>query len=899
MVMTLRASLVGACFAILAFTAGAQSSDARAATAIRVFRIEAQPLPEALTQWADQANMQVLWSAKLSSSQGEAPEVEGRFTADVALEHVLQGSGLTYAFVDPKTVSIRLASAAVDVAASSPSKGDGEGNDQGMKRSAEGAVQSSPFQGEGRGEDSKESIAEVIVTGSHITGGETVAPVRVYTQRDFDQAGAATAQQFLSTLPQNFGGGQGDFTSNEPGLQFNPSFGTAVNLRGVGSGATLTLVNGNRWAVGGSAEFVDISMIPLSAVERIEVMADGASAIYGSDAIGGVVNFIMRKNYEGADTRIRYGSTTRGGGTEYQVAQSFGTIWSGGSGLLSYEYYRRDSVNSVDRDFSSGTVGPLGLTPSQKRHSVYASAQQDLFSGFNVSVDGFYSTRDAQYLDYDPSAVEANTYAADTQQYGGSLGMTYQLTADWNLGFNAGSSRNSIQLDGKSPTLLLNSTQTHFKLSSADLNLDGLLFSLPTGDVKIAIGGSYREEAYNFEDRFSRFQGESATKAAYAELLVPLMRSRRPDAGEAPLLLTLAGRYEKYDTFGETVDPKIGLRWSLTNALTVRGTYGTSFKAPSLYQLNEFNGTYLLTNVVDPLSTTGFTRSVVLTGNNADLHEETATTWSLGLAWHPEFSPSLNVELTYFDIAYSDRIQSSGLPSRSVINNPSYAELTTRRNPSNDAAFNARISDLLSGRIRSSGCALPVDPATRACAEPVTNFLAIVDNRLANMAGMNTNGLDLDANQNISSEIGDIALRLNASYLFHYNQRVSDTAPIVERISTAQSPVDLRMRASATWSRNDLSATATLNYTDGYLDKLGAAPIEIPSWTTFDMVVGYDMSTRGSGTWLAGVTASLSILNIFDRDPPYFAHEAVGLGYDPSNANPLGRSIAATISKRW
>src|SRR6185437_6090175 len=109
---------------------------------------------------------------------------------------------------------------------------------------------------------------------------------------------------------------------------------TGVNLRGLGNDATLVLINGHRVAPGNTeGNFVDLSMIPLYAVERVEVVTDGASAIYGSDAVGGVVNIILGRNLDGAETRVRYGSVTNGSTTEREVGQTVGHGWDTGSAL--------------------------------------------------------------------------------------------------------------------------------------------------------------------------------------------------------------------------------------------------------------------------------------------------------------------------------------------------------------------------------------------------------------------------------------------------------------------------------------------------------------------------------------------------------------------------------------
>jgi outer membrane receptor protein involved in Fe transport len=137
-----------------------------------------------------------------------------------------------------------------------------------------------------------------------------------------------------------------------------PGAGTAINLRGLGSDATLTLVNGRRIAPSAAGAFVDVSQIPMAGVDRVEILPDGASALYGSDAIGGVVNFVMRKHYEGAETSARYGAGD--GFEEYSASQVFGKDWGSGSLTLAYEHFYRGNLSGRDRDYYRSDLTRFG-----------------------------------------------------------------------------------------------------------------------------------------------------------------------------------------------------------------------------------------------------------------------------------------------------------------------------------------------------------------------------------------------------------------------------------------------------------------------------------------------------------------------------------------------------------
>lgn len=204
-------------------------------------------------------------------------------------------------------------------------------------------------------EQTQEQTETIVVTGSHIRGAIAAgANVQSFSREELDQSGYATVQDFIQTLPQNFqGGGVSEDPSTGTLNASNQMGGSAINLRGLGADSTLILINGRRGPQSGLAgNFTDVSLIPQTAIERVEVLLDGASALYGSDAIGGVVNFVLRKDFEGAETRIRYGRTTKGAMDEIRLAQAFGSTWDGGHVLLSYEYYDRDPLFYKDREYA-------------------------------------------------------------------------------------------------------------------------------------------------------------------------------------------------------------------------------------------------------------------------------------------------------------------------------------------------------------------------------------------------------------------------------------------------------------------------------------------------------------------------------------------------------------------
>ena len=190
---------------------------------------------------------------------------------------------------------------------------------------------------------------EVVVTGTSIRGVAPVGSQLIGVTRETITADSpANAKELLMTVPQlgNFGANAEQSTSN----RFRTA-GFQPNIHNLGIYATLTLFNGHRMApVGGEAVFPDPSIIPVIATQRVEVIADGASAIYGSDAVAGVVNFIYRTKVDGFEASATYGWND----TSYRkrnAAVLGGKVWDNGSIMAAYEYSDNTSPKSGEIDF--------------------------------------------------------------------------------------------------------------------------------------------------------------------------------------------------------------------------------------------------------------------------------------------------------------------------------------------------------------------------------------------------------------------------------------------------------------------------------------------------------------------------------------------------------------------
>jgi iron complex outermembrane recepter protein len=200
-------------------------------------------------------------------------------------------------------------------------------------------------------------IEKIEVTGSNIkrVDTETISPVQIITREEIQATGKNTIAEVLRDLPINSGNAFNEQFTNS----FSPGA-SGVSLRGLGQKNTLTLVNGRRQASYGFAQnlqdtYVDLNSIPTSAVERIEILRAGASHIYGSDAIAGVVNVILRKDYTGIEISGTAGTSTEGGANEYRtnLSAGFGDLAKDRfNALVSVDYFKRDQLLASERDYT-------------------------------------------------------------------------------------------------------------------------------------------------------------------------------------------------------------------------------------------------------------------------------------------------------------------------------------------------------------------------------------------------------------------------------------------------------------------------------------------------------------------------------------------------------------------
>lgn len=987
------------------------------------FNVRGGPLGAALDSYARQTGRQLLYRSSLVAGR-EAPAVRGRFGADEALSRLLAGSDIRVRRAG-RDVFVLMAVRRAARTAPAPVAP--------VQRRRPQAPAPAPLPArpaEPASPPIDDSGPEIVVTGSNIRGaGAGSSPVISIDRTAIEQSGFGTIAEVIASLPQNFGGTASEDTSLTGADRSIPNtgLGAGANLRGLGSDATLTLVNGRRLAgSGGKGDFADLSSIPTAAIERVEVLTDGASALYGSDAVGGVVNIILRDSIEGGETRVRSGTVTSGGARDHQFGQLLGTRWGGGRVIAGYEFQQRDALEARDRAYArSADLRPLGgsdrrlffsnpgtvlafdpavgsfvpafavpegqdgtglepadfrpgsnlenqlagtdLLPRQTRHSLYGNVEQQVAGGIRMFLEGRYSHRrfvfdspaSTAFVQVDaanpffvspdgaPFSLIAYSFGDElgpsrnkgrVEAWSGTAGASAELGGDWMIDAyasraaekNRNRTINVVQTDylaeatgslPDNPGTAFSTNASGFfnpygdgrvnsdaildfisqgfsreridsRLTTLSVKADGPLFELPGGTVRLAAGATWRRESF-FRRGESFFFGETPRplartdrariiEAGFAELLVPLFGAGNARPGLERLELSAAVRHERYGDFGSTTNPKLGLVWEPVSGIRLRGSYGTSFRAPALREV----GDPLVIGPTQLPDEEGNNRPVLfLSGGNPDLEPERARSLTFGAGITTRALHGFTAELNFFRTSFSDRIGTPAFEDiLNALKDPVFAPFVTRVDPVGSAADRQRVVDL----INDPGSIVPDFL-------PPEIFTAIIDGRFVNTAKLVVRGMDLSASHSFPAAGADVSLGANASYLFDFKRQITPAAPLVERVDTVSNPVDLRVRATASVNWRNWGATASVNHVGSYDDDVSDPDREVDAWTTVDVQLRYQPQLRG---FARDLTLSLSVQNLFDADPP-FVDQVGGYGYDPANADPLGRFVALQLIKRW
>lgn len=896
-------------------------------------------------------------------------------------------------------------------------------------------------------------VEDIVVTGTSIRGIRPVGSATVsQTREDIQATGLTSTADVVRTLPQlqNLGIDE-TRNSGSQDAGTNHSRGTSLNLRGLGANATLMLVDGRRIAPSGTTSaFGDPNQIPIAALERVEVVTDGASAIYGTDAVGGVVNFIIRKNYDGAEITGRYSAAD--GYDQWGAAAVVGRSWDWGNFVVAYDHDDRRAMLRGDSPFlrqdlrpfggndnringttvtarvpvivTSGggviryfsvpegyTGGPLTAAqlipgadvvdsadytdyiPHRERDSLTAFGNLNVSDSLSLYYQGFFSRRDSALRGYrvDTVTVPASSpfyisglpgvapggslsvrypwfkdfgrrYTIATERsYSQTVGLTWDVGQDWQIdayatyalakncqcekgpsaGINNTAALNALIARGdtnfnpfanapvndyiKERVFGENNLRNRTALTDIVIKMDGPLMTLPSGTVRAAFGaefvrldGTYRNAGTttNVDNQFRTTYFGAKTRdvnSLFGELFVPLVA----EGSSIPLMrrldLSLAARYEHYSDFGDTTNPKVGLTWEPTDDLVVRGTWGKSFRAPSLQENNEdvvtmFGLAQYSNGSGDPLipisnPATGTSNVFARTqGGNNNLKPEEATTFSIGADYSPSWLEGLRASITYYNIDYKGKIVTIGDQASTFLATPANraafaAYITPAPQPStcvegNVSTYNPVYRDLI-----NRGYPIPFS------ATPYCSLVAYLNGQAQNLGTVEQDGIDLNVGYDFDTRFGQVSSGVAWTEILNLKQTLSPTSGLLDVLDTLNNPVSTRIRGNLGLRRETISANLFVNYVGGYTN---TAPItvagvrlpvtEIDSWTTLDANVSW-FAPDDAMPWARGLRVSVSVQNLTDEDPNVVLTGTNA--FDTQQANPYGRIWSLEVTKSF
>lgn len=867
---------------------------------------------------------------------------------------------------------------------------------------AMGQAQEADVGGPSATDDSSSGVTEeIIVTGTLLRG---ITPPGAQTlsigREDAIATGATSTAQLLANVPQigdfnkrpiNQGVQNTQLTVNHPDLR------NLGALFGGGGSPTLLLVDGHRLPGMGVRQTVpDSDAIPPGAIERVEIVTDGGSATYGADAVGGVVNYITRRRFDGVLASGRYGFAS-----DYQTAEANLTVgddWGSGSLYGTYSYSWHDEIYGRDRDFvqrRDWQLGvPLDLTcnpgnvsigaavyalpdltpgvanrcdvddaatiyPYERRHSLFVGFMQELGDATELDVRAYYtnrinrsdggplsttasifptspfyrSTGDANAgqrqtvsLDFSPVLGDSTLQQVELETWGVAPELTVDFGSDWQLrgllNYGRGVSTvhnhmvntglfaqqvamgviNPYDLAAPSNAAALepvinwsNYGKGEHELANVRAVVDGGLFNLPGGDVRVALGAEYLYEDYEVQagvgprdDTSGRPSGGSDrnTKAFFGEVLIPIFGENNRVAGIHSLALSASGRYDDYSDFGSTFNPKFALTWAPIESLKVRGNWGESFQAPSLADGAGavVNGVTALPIVISPapdVPPAPGQAQIFLSGGGVDLRPQEATTWSVGVDFDPSFIDGFSTSLTYYDIEFKDLIAIPPVTDENIFYSL-YTEYFT---------LNPTIDEVLAFAAQAPNGLNAVAPYVQVPGQ----VYVIADGRRANFSSINTRGLDFTVRYDRPTGFGSIYGAVTGNYILEREEQPRAGAPFVSTVDNFT-----RMRASATLGTTiaDLRAQATLLHSGGFDVTPTAANLnqsEVGDFNVVNLFFQYDLIGLGGAALLDGLSLTLNVDNLFDEDPPVYRESQFGY----ANGFTLGRLVQFGFMKTF
>ena len=583
-------------------------------------------------------------------------------------------------------------------------------------------------------------------------------------------------------------------------------------------------------------------------------------------------------------------------------------------------------------------IGPPMRTGTTETWTYGGGLDVDLPADWNLTISAFAGTHDAPSVTTQTGGAPAPDFATfnffcDPT----SFQCTDRATAD------------AILARGAS---LVN--RTKYEMQVYAVTADGPLFSLPAGDLKLAVGYERYEGSLLNQNNFggNNFNPRKVD-SVFGELFVPIVS---PDAGIPGLYeLELNGslRYDDYSDAGETTNPRIGVNWWPVADLKLFGSWGTSFRAPGLADNDPFSQTGVI-----PLAVAGSQISPdvcaacqgvpfgaiyqPLGGANRDLSPETSETYAIGADWTPDAAPGLLLSAKYWWISYEGQVTTPAfnvgsinainqqIYNSQIIYNPAYFPDLASSNPvaffgdfptidySNPACAAARGQAVTTQAIYDAVIACYntggetgglFGPPT-----PADSVFALASARRINAGKTVGKGIDFNLAYAFDTDFGRINTGLVATYTLSWKVSPIPGAPLVEEANDVGFPLTFQARGTLGWEREydfgRLFAHGFVNFRNSYRMDPQQLPIgvdpsfaEIDSYTTVDLTLGFDTGDRSGSILTDNFSVVFSIQNLFDTDPPLVVNQAGLAGsairFDPTYGSPLGRVFQVQVGKRF
>jgi iron complex outermembrane receptor protein len=570
--------------------------------------------------------------------------------------------------------------------------------------------QSALAQGAAASEDEARVLDQMTVVGSRRIGGsdiESPVPVDVISTQEIAERGAQfDLAQSLQYIVPSF------YSTRQTGAD-GADLVDGASLRNLGSDQTLVLINGKRRHTTSLVNLfgarnrgntgTDLNTIPVLAIDRVEILRDGASAQYGSDAIAGVMNIAMKRD-KGCETVIGYGEYTEGDG-ENQLYSGYCGFEVGDGGIFSVtaEYGDRDRSDRSVPDDNPRTIGDSAV----ENATLYVNSEIPLSDSADLYFTAGLQDRNASSgafardgVDDVPSRNSTAMYPdgfvpfinGDLEDQYATIGGRWMI-GEWNTDLSTTYGYNEFFYD---ITNTLNASIANFELlngrpavSDRSFDAGGFSFRQSTtnldftryfgdlwGGANIAFGGEYRDENYEIEagEPGSYIDADGAGGGNAGSQGFPGFQpgdetdaNRDSYAGYVDIEVTptdrltadFALRFEDYSDFGSTVDGKIAMAYKTTEDFTLRGSISTGFRAPSLQQIY-FSSTFtdfISGEPVDVLLAPNG-GEIALAAGIPDLTEETSVNGGIGFTWRATDNLSITVDAYQIDI--DDRVVLSG-----------------------------------------------------------------------------------------------------------------------------------------------------------------------------------------------------------------------------------------------